>query len=66
MTTATAPAQLTATDRCDRCGAQAFVLVRLHSGLDLQFCAHHYAQHASALQPLADQVIDDTRRLLQP
>lgn len=32
---------LTALDRCDRCGAQAYVLVSGLSG-ELLFCAHHY------------------------
>lgn len=28
-------------DRCDRCGAQAFVMVKGFTG-DLLFCGHHY------------------------
>ncbi len=64
MTTATAPAQLSTEDRCDRCGVQAYVLVRLQSGLDLQFCAHHYAQHSAALEPLTAEIVDDSHRLL--
>ena len=32
---------LTASDRCDRCGAQALVRVELPSGADLVFCGHH-------------------------
>lgn len=39
---------LLATDRCDRCGAQAFVLVVIE-GTDLLFCAHHYREHAPKL-----------------
>jgi hypothetical protein len=66
METITAPAQLSVTDRCDRCGAQAYVLVRLQSGLDLLFCAHHYAKHADALKPLTAEVVDDSHKLLQP
>ena len=38
MTTAIA-SQITALDRCDRCGAQAYVLVRLETGGELYFCA---------------------------
>ena len=34
---------LTAADRCDRCGAQAYVRVRLITG-ELHFCAHHAKQ----------------------
>lgn len=33
--------ELNANDRCDSCGAQAYVLVRGTQG-ELLFCAHHY------------------------
>ena len=34
--------ELNATDRCDACGAQAYVRVILEStGGELLFCAHH-------------------------
>ncbi|MEI2718392.1 MAG: hypothetical protein V9E98_15620 [Candidatus Nanopelagicales bacterium] len=56
---------LAADDRCDRCGAQAYVLVRLHSGLDLQFCVHHYTAHSQALQPLVLEVVDESSRLFE-
>jgi len=49
--------------RCDRCGAQAYVRVLLHSGQDLLFCAHHYRQHAPALARVARTVQDETQRL---
>lgn len=39
---------LTAADRCDRCGAQAQVVVRLNAG-ELIFCAHHHREYAPAL-----------------
>lgn len=46
---------LTAADRCDRCGAQAYVRVRQlideeAAGFDLLFCAHHTGEHAPALE----------------
>jgi hypothetical protein len=66
MTTATAPVRLGVTDRCDRCGVQAYVLVKLQSGMDLQFCAHHYTQHAEALKPLASEIVDESHLLLKP
>ncbi len=66
MTTATALTQLGTQDRCDRCGAQAYVLVRLKTGKDLQFCAHHYTAHSAALAPLADEVVEESHVLLQP
>jgi len=47
-TTALAPHVFTALDRCDRCGAQAFVRAVLPSG-DLLFCAHHGRAYGDAL-----------------
>ncbi|MDN7121249.1 hypothetical protein INN71_07570 [Nocardioides sp. ChNu-153] len=65
MTTAVAPnsAALTATDRCDRCGAQAYLRVELASGGELLFCAHHARQHGDALRSVASNVQDETHRL---
>ena len=62
MTTALAP-ELTATDRCDRCGAQAYIRARLVSGGELLFCAHHGRQHLAALQDKAEAIHDETARL---
>lgn len=39
---------LKATDRCDRCGAQAYV-VTSHGGTELLWCAHHFAQNEAEL-----------------
>lgn len=36
-------------DRCDRCGAQAFVRVEFGHTLDLLFCGHHFRKHEVAL-----------------
>jgi hypothetical protein len=63
MNTATAVPQLTMDDRCDRCGAQAYVRVRLDQSTDLLFCAHHYSKHSSALEPIAHEIIDESDRL---
>jgi hypothetical protein len=49
--------------RCDRCGAQAYVRVLLRTRQNLLFCAHHYRQHASALDKVAVAIQDDTHRL---
>ena len=51
---------LTATDRCDRCGARAYVRVLLPSHLELLFCAHHNRQYASALARIAVEIRDET------
>jgi hypothetical protein len=55
--------RLTAVDRCDRCGAQAYVRVLLPSRLELLFCAHHNRQYASALANIAVEIQDETIRL---
>jgi hypothetical protein len=55
--------QLTAVDRCDRCGAQAYVRVLLPGRLELLFCAHHNRQYSSALANIAVEIHDETIRL---
>jgi hypothetical protein len=61
--TVTSPAPtLTAADRCDRCGAQAFVRVVLTSG-DLLFCAHHAKAYEDKLRESAVDWVDETAAL---
>ncbi len=43
---------LTATDRCDRCGAAAQVRAILPSGGELLFCGHHARKHQERLREL--------------
>jgi hypothetical protein len=62
--TLTAPA-LSATDRCDRCSAQAFVRVVLPGGADLLFCGHHWTRHEAVLRPQAVEILDETHRLVE-
>jgi hypothetical protein len=54
---------LTAADRCDRCGAQAYLRVELQSGGELLFCAHHAREHGDKLREIAAQVVDETGKL---
>ncbi len=64
MTTALAPSSpLTAADRCDRCGAQAYVRVRLVSGGELLFCVHHAKKFDTELKKVAVEIIDESDRL---
>ncbi len=44
--------EITATDRCDRCGAGARVRVLLPSGGELLFCGHHGHEHEDRLRDL--------------
>jgi hypothetical protein len=53
---------LTAQDRCDACGAQAYVRVQMATG-ELLFCAHHARKHQEALRKVATQIHDETDRL---
>ena len=52
-----APSDLTAMDRCDRCGAQAFYRAVLTSG-ELLFCAHHGREYGDKLAVAAVRVDD--------
>jgi hypothetical protein len=64
VTTAVAPsAALTAGDRCDRCGAQAYLRVELAAGAELLFCAHHAREHGDKLREVAVHVHDETDKL---
>lgn len=66
MTTTTpviAARPLTAVDRCDRCGAQAYVRAILASGSELLFCAHHWHANEDALREIAIDVYDELNRL---
>jgi len=64
--TLTATAPLSALDRCDRCGAQAYVRVVLAAGGYLLFCGHHFREHEARLRPLATDVQDETAKLTEP
>ena len=64
MTTAIAPSPaLSAIDRCDRCGAQAYLRVMLAAGGELLFCAHHAREHGDKLKEIAANVVDETHKL---
>ena len=54
---------LAATDRCDRCGAQAYVRTVLESGFELLFCNHHWHDNEARLRQLAVSIQDETGRL---
>jgi hypothetical protein len=63
VTTALAPNPLTAVDRCDRCGAQAYIRVMLTTGGELLFCGHHGRQYDDGLRKIAADIHDETDRL---
>ena len=45
-------------DRCDRCGAQAFILATGVSG-ELMFCGHHYQKYEYAITQWAYKIINE-------
>jgi len=58
-------APLTAADRCDRCGAQAYVRFTLAGGGELMFCAHHAQEHGPALEARGAIAHDERDRLAE-
>jgi len=60
--TLTPVAELTAHDRCDRCGAQAFHRAVLLAG-ELLFCSHHAREYAAKLSQAALRVEDGSHRI---
>lgn len=63
MSTVITAGELTAADRCDRCGAQAYVRATLDSGFDLLFCAHHFHENEGRLREVAVRIHDESDRL---
>ena len=57
------PTPLNAVDRCDRCGAQAYVRATLLNGGELLFCAHHAKEYADGLKPVVKHIQDETAKL---
>ena len=56
---------LNALDRCDRCGAQAYVRAVLLNGGELMFCAHHGKEYAEKLKTVAAKIQDETEKLIE-
>lgn len=55
---------LNTSDRCDRCGSQAYVYTEGVSG-SLMWCRHHYIKYQDKLSPWAFEVIDETYKINQ-
>lgn len=62
--------QLKVTDRCDKCSAQAYVLVKGSTG-DLLFCGHHYDKIMNnpdaytKMMSFMLEVVDERERLVE-
>ena len=61
--TTLAASPFTAADRCDRCGAQAYVRATLESGFDLLFCGHHWHENEDGLRGIGAEIEDNLARL---
>ena len=64
VTTTIAASPLIATDRCHRCGAQAYVRATMESGFDLLLCAHHFHENEGRLREIAVSIHDESERLV--
>ncbi len=56
--------QLKGNDRCDACGAQAYVGVTGVTGY-IYFCGHHYKQNPDKLESFEFETIADRERLIE-
>ena len=54
---------LRAADRCDRCGAQAYVRATLANGGQLLFCGHHAKEYAEKLKSISAHIQDETANI---
>jgi hypothetical protein len=63
ITVATNNFLLTAQDRCDACGAQAYYQVNFGETSKLMFCSHHYNANKAKLLKTAVNVRDESARL---
>ena len=59
MTITDAKREMSLHDRCDACGAQAFVIATFLNG-ELMFCGHHYRRWKANIDASASQVDDRT------
>ncbi len=51
--------QLNAANRCDACGARAWVRATMPSGGQLYFCGHHANEHLPSLVGAGAQILDE-------
>ena len=56
--------QLTSADRCDSCGAQAYIRVEVNNG-ELLFCSHHGKKYHEKLASIAHSWHDESDRLFE-
>ena len=54
---------LRVSDRCDKCGVQAFYRVEFGGGMQLDFCRRCFLQREQALRESAESVVDESMKL---
>ena len=54
---------ITAHDRCDYCGAQAYFMTIFEPG-ELFFCRHHFMKNKKAITDTAYHIIDQSETLV--
>lgn len=57
--------ELEIADRCDRCGARAYVRILFASETPIDLCAHHYQEHEPAIAATGPRAIRDEREKLE-
>jgi hypothetical protein len=50
-------------DRCDKCGARAYVHTLITTGGSLYWCAHHWREVKDTITPQTLHINDETRAL---
>lgn len=51
-------------DRCDQCGAQAFIWVNMpNATAGLLYCRHHFLRNESKLREYAIDIVDETYKI---
>lgn len=58
------PHRLKEADRCDRCGARAYVAAEI-AAVDLLFCAHHFAASETEIRRVAAELLDERWQLVE-
>ena len=55
---------LTAHDRCDKCGFQAYFMSVFDFG-ELLFCRHHFLENEDVLKDISYYIVDQSEKLLK-
>lgn len=54
---------ITANDRCDKCGSQAYFMSVLEAG-ELLFCRHHFIENEDVLRDISYHIVDQSEDLI--